>query len=362
MSETLIPQIYHQVSSKIKDTLVSTSNISVITDIWSSVAQDSYISLMCHYITKDFNQMQVCLHAAPFNDHHTGEHIANMMNKCLEPWDLSSKIYVIVRDKESNFVAGLRDADLSSIPCLAHTLQLVVKDGCQIQPAVVELTAKARKLVGHYKHSNVALQCLLRFQEQLGLSPKRLIQDETTRWNTTFYMLERLIELKVVITAAGVELEVPIELNNSNWTLAEKTVKILQIYEEATREASGNYATAGVIILVVNSIMRSLEVSDSDHGVMKMKWEMLRLLKEHYKHMESNEYYAIATLLDPRFKQEVFLLSSSAALAKQMLMVAHKALEKEEEELPTNAEEWTVHTVVLPIRRNHLCCGSFVMN
>ena len=179
--KTLIPQKYHQVNSKMKDTLVSTSNISVTTDIWSSVAQDSYICLMCHYITKDFTQMQVCLHVAPFNDHHTGEHIANMMNTCLESWDLSSEIHVIVRDNGSNFVAGLRDADLLSIPCLAHTLHLVVKDGCQVQPAVVELTAKARKLVGHYKHSNVALQCLLRFQKQLDLSPKRLMKDETTR-------------------------------------------------------------------------------------------------------------------------------------------------------------------------------------
>ena len=31
-----------------------------------------------------------------------------------------------------------------------------------------------------------------------------------------------------------------------------------------------------------------------------MKREMLKLLKDRYKHMESNEYYAIATLLDPR--------------------------------------------------------------
>ena len=126
--ETLIPQKYHQVSSKMKDTLVSMSNISVTTDIWSSVVQDSYISLMCHYVTKDCTQMQVCfqmqvcLHVAPFNDHHTGEHIANMMNTCLESWDLSSEIHVIVRDNGSNFVAGLRDADLFSIPCLAHTL------------------------------------------------------------------------------------------------------------------------------------------------------------------------------------------------------------------------------------------------
>ena len=155
------------------------------------------------------------------------------------------------------------------------------------QPAVVDLTAKACKLVGHYKFSNIALQSLLKFQEQLGLSPKRLIQDELTRWNTTFYMLQSLLELKVAITAAGAELDVPTELSSSNWTLAEKTVKILQIYEEATREASGNYATAGVIIPVVNSIIRSLEITDSDAGVMKMKREMLKSLKDRYKHMES---------------------------------------------------------------------------
>ena len=45
--------------------------------------------------------------------------------------------------------------------------------------------------------------------------------------------------------------------------------------------------------------------------------------------MESNEYYSLATLLDPRFKQRVFSSSSSAALAKQMLIAAHEELEME---------------------------------
>jgi len=68
---------------------------------------------------------------------------------------------------------------------------------------------------------------------------------------------------------------------------------------------------------------------DSDISAMKMKKEMLRSLKECYRHMESNEYYAIATLRDPQFKQKVF---SSAALAKQMLIAAHEALEDEEKD------------------------------
>ena len=84
---------------------------------------------------------------------------------------------------------------------------------------------------------------------------------------------------------------------------------------KATREASGSYATAAVVIPVVNSIMCSLEIGDSDAGVMKIKREMLRSLRERYRQMEPNEFYAIATSLDPRFKQKVFSCSSSAALA-----------------------------------------------
>jgi len=119
-AETLIPEMYHKVTLKMKDALVSVSHVSITTDVWSSIAQDSYISLTCHHVTQDFTQKQLCLHAAPFNDRHTGEHIGNMMNKCLEEWNLSSKIHVVVRDNGSNFVGGLRDAGLSSISCLVH--------------------------------------------------------------------------------------------------------------------------------------------------------------------------------------------------------------------------------------------------
>ena len=38
------------------------------------------------------------------------------------------------------------------------------------------------------------------------------------------------------------ELEVQIELQSAHWALAEKAVKVLQVFEEATREASGDYS------------------------------------------------------------------------------------------------------------------------
>jgi len=103
--------MYQKVCLEVQDALTSVSHLSLTTDIWSSVAQNSCISLTYHYITPDFDQQQVCLHAAPFNSHHTGEHIGSTVIKCLDSWSLTDKLHVVVRDNGSNFVAGLRDAD-----------------------------------------------------------------------------------------------------------------------------------------------------------------------------------------------------------------------------------------------------------
>lgn len=181
---------------------------------------------------------------------------------------------------------------------------------------------KALGLVTHYKHSNVALQALFKTQEQLCVSKNRLIQDEPTRWNTTFYMLQRLLEQKKAVIATNVELNVPFELTNAQWVLAEKVVKILQVYEEATRSASGNYSTAAVIIPIVNSIQKFLQTKDMDHGVTRMK------------------EVCCSNFLDPRLKDKVFSSTSSGMTAKQMLTSLFEAeAQKQKNDLPPDSTQ-----------------------
>jgi len=168
-------------------------------------------------------------------------------------------LHVIFHDSGSNFVAGLRDAALPNFSCLAHTLQLVINDGCLVQKDVSDLLAVGRRIV-----TNVQMWPI---QEQLKLPEHRLIQDVSTRWNSSFYMLQHLLEQRVALTAANAELNVPAELRNSQWTLAEKVVKLLQIFEEATREASGNYSSATLVIPIVNTIYRALEIVEGDRAI-----------------------------------------------------------------------------------------------
>ena len=70
-----------------------------------------------------------------------------------------------------------------------------------MQTAVQQLLNTARSLVGHYHRSNVAFQTFHQIQSQLKLPEHVLIQDVSTRWNSSYYMLQRLVEQKKAITA-----------------------------------------------------------------------------------------------------------------------------------------------------------------
>ena len=58
-----------------------------------------------------------------------------------------------------------------------------------------------------------------------------LIQDVSTRWNSSYYMLERLVEQKKAITVANTECQPPAELCTQLWNLAEKVINLLKVFE-----------------------------------------------------------------------------------------------------------------------------------
>ena len=69
-------------------------------------------------------------------------------------------------------------------------------------------------------------------------------------------ILQRLLKQKRAITVASTECEStpPTELRAQQWTLAEKVVKMLVVFEEATREASEDYASSAIIIPIINTL------------------------------------------------------------------------------------------------------------
>lgn len=67
------------------------------------------------------------------------------------------------------------------------------------------MLTSARGLVKHFKHSTLFTERLHREQVNLTLLSHQFIQDVATRWNSSFYLLDRLNEQKRAISAIATE-------------------------------------------------------------------------------------------------------------------------------------------------------------
>ena len=172
-----------------RENLQSQEIVTLTSDIWSSHGHDSVISFTAHFITDKFVRRHCLLQASKFNERHTGDNIALMFADCICQWEIQSKIVCVLRDGGANFVAGFNSSGVNNLTCLAHNLR-VIHDGVLAQRDVQDLLGAGRRIVGHYKHSNVAFHALQRIQAQLELKVFTLYQDELTKWNSSFYMLK----------------------------------------------------------------------------------------------------------------------------------------------------------------------------
>jgi hypothetical protein len=186
---------------------------------------------------------------------------------------------------------------------MAHTLQLIVEDALKSQRVVSDAIAVARRLVGHFNHSTQATDTLRDLQRQLDLPQHSLIQDVQTRWNSTFYLVERLLEQRRPLYLYGCEHKAVTLPTPTAWGLLEKTVDLLRPFEEMTRELSKASACISVVIPAVQ-LLYNLLGSMPDSGVGSMKDCLLDGLKVRFDNASKNIVLTAATFLDPRYKEK----------------------------------------------------------
>jgi len=76
-------------------------------------------------------------------------------------------------------------------------------------------------------------------QQQLGYSPVRsMIQDVVTRWNSTFFMFQRFLELKTPLLSALADLNHNNNLTSDDWEIIAKSCNIFKRFNEITIEMS----------------------------------------------------------------------------------------------------------------------------
>ena len=97
------------------------------------------------------------LHAQEFPGSHTAAAISVAFENMLEQWHVTKEnVHVVIRDNARNMAKAMGESGIASLGCVAHTLQLTVNEGVFSQWSISDCVAIGRKIVGHFKHSNVA--------------------------------------------------------------------------------------------------------------------------------------------------------------------------------------------------------------
>ena len=226
------------------------------------------------------------------------------------------------------------ESGYTSAGCLIHTLQLVINKEVIEFPAVKEALHKARDICSHANKSTIFCNELRRQQRlQMEGNEKVLIQDVATRWNSTFDMAERFLELKpaIISSIATVDANL-VQLTKENWTYLQKTKDVLQVFKEATVMLSSKSASISQAIYIVTLIMKNLKVTLADHGVKQLKRALSTGMEERFEHYETEDIYALATYLDPRYKGFFFRNPENALLAKEKIVEKLEKMLVEERE------------------------------
>ena len=242
-------------------------NCTMTTDLWTSQHQHrSYISFTVHFIDSEFKMQSRCLQTQEVPQDHNASSLKEVLSSLFDSWKISDKVCGATTDNGRNIVNAIGLLKIEHFPCVAHTLQLSIKNGLEVT-RVQRVLGRCRKLVEHFRKSTKETYKLREKQEMLKLPQHKLIQECTTHWGSTLGMLERIMEQQAAIAAVLMEGKVRHLMPDGNdWIVIELLVDVLKPFQHATEVMSAvKYPTVSMVKpLLYKLVEKTLRADDSD--------------------------------------------------------------------------------------------------
>lgn len=329
ISNVLIPALYDKTKESVKEELSvsGVEHVCLTGDLWTSKANESYLAVRAHYVFDDFTIKSILIECKGFPVNHTSENIRIALVNMEAEWGLRNKINFVVTDNAPNVTKAIRDIGWKHYGCYAHTLNLIVQDVLKkLEPPNNPVLDKIKKIVRHFKSSSTAQQKLLKSQtsEEPSCIPKRLKQEVPTRWNSTYYMLQRFVDLESHIraTVATLRQDLPL-ISNEEWTFAAELSKILKPFDDATTSLSGqNYMTASSVIMMTRCLISGYDIllqENFSDCAMDVILQLRSGLINKFSNVERSGTFSVCTFLDPRYKIAVFSDANEARNSRKRI-------------------------------------------
>ncbi|XP_058626577.1 uncharacterized protein LOC131537288 [Onychostoma macrolepis] len=220
--------------------------------------------------------LNLCADYIKTEERHFAEACKEQFLSVARKWDIEGKTTTIGTDSARNMVAAIRLTRYEHMNCVAHMVQRSVTVSLA-DSGFVNALAKARKVVGHFKHSPANAAELQAQQVSLGKKQEPLIQDNQ--------------EHKLVLPIAA------------EWDKLQRLETLLEPCRYVTELLGGEaYVSCSVVLPSLCHLRLKMEACDEDPAyVVRFKTKFKEDLASRQEQL-NNAWLQIATVLDPRFK------------------------------------------------------------
>lgn len=317
-----LPELYERKCVEMSEILSKATNIHLTTSLCTDSKRGlPFMITIAHFCTNEIQHHKVLQISCLKQMNETT--IRENLLKVADTWKIASKIRTVVYNGKSDIV-NTNETEWRQIYCFGRTLNLITRNAIRDTEIINEVVNKCRSIVHSFRF-NSSVTKLLR-KHQLGENSSKIsnLFKDTDRWTTVYLLLNNINELRSILSEVFLKVsqkDVP-SLTEHEWRIISEMIRVLKPLHEATRELLVDCTvTISKIIPIVHGVEAALKNTDNlSQDVTLFRDNLLTLFDKRFENIEKNPVYAIATFLDPRYKDIAFQSKECVKLAKHLLI------------------------------------------
>jgi len=306
--------------SLVTSKMAKVMSVALTFDLWSATKNSAGFGCITAHFVDDLTLLQtLVLEFKNIPYPHDATKICEFLRRTIETFDIGRRVIAITTDNASNIKVGItlleaqlnlsQNFGLKSVHfrCLAHIIHLGVSSAIKELDSLIK---PARDFVSHVRSSRKRTEIFEAVQEKLFCEgefsmhsrPLKLIDYVDTRWNSTFLMLRRVLQLrpaiaKTIETQVGFDKSIEIE-----WDALAVLLSFLRPFYELTERISAEkYPTVSSINVFVERIVSHLAKTTGNPRVDLCAAVISKKLDAYLVNLKC-DVIEIAGWLDPRIK------------------------------------------------------------
>ncbi|EXX53084.1 hypothetical protein RirG_247260 [Rhizophagus irregularis DAOM 197198w] len=279
---------------------LSTSKISLTIDMWTTISSLGILAVTIHFIKDDWQFDHFVLDVLYISSPHTALAIKDSIIKIVSELNIADRLIGITSNNEAKMLAVTRlikeDLNLSEFchyHCAAHISNLAVEAALNTS-IVPNCVKKLRIFISTVRNSPKQIDKLKEFFQVEKIKFKVPLPDCTTRWNYTFYIIDRALEIKPLLA------HLP---NEEEWNILTILADLLAPFASVTRVISASsYPTIGEVKLLFKGIRMHLNQSRGENFILQDQVdEMNRVFTNYFD--EISETLHVPAFFNSRYKK-----------------------------------------------------------